>query len=340
LAFTLNDLASPYWQTGQLSRALEVRQEARELWRDLGNLPMLVDNLSRTVMVHLLAGEYDRAIAVADEAYAVSESIDQVWGQANSRLWIGYVYLERGEPGKAIEVMEEAVRLGQQVQFVPALIFTQADLGWVYGMLGAPQRGIELVAAAAATARQDYRSFLPWPMALLARLHVRGGDLEAAADAVQVCYGDVDLADMLYLTPVWVSLADAELALARDDPARAIEVIDRLLAHMRNHHWQAFVSDALHAKGQALLAEGRPEAAHTVLEEARDAAEALGSRRSLWRILAALGQIAAAEGNTHEAARLRDEAAQIVKSIADHLDIPELRASFLAQPHVQQVVAD
>ena len=70
--------------------------------------------------------------------------------------------------------------------------------------------------------------------------------------------------------------------------------------------------------------------------EARAEAEAIGSRRMLWQILFALSRL---ETDPTEAERLRQQAREIAKYIADHTP-PDLRASFLALPAVQAVLTD
>jgi hypothetical protein len=99
-----------------------------------------------------------------------------------------------------------------------------------------------------------------------------------------------------------------------------------------------FVPDLLHLKARALLALERADAAYACLDEARALAEALGSRRSLWPVLAALSRLEAARGNPTAAADLRRQAAEIVAYIAEHAGRPELRAAFLGLPEVRAVV--
>jgi len=83
------------------------------------------------------------------------------------------------------------------------------------------------------------------------------------------------------------------------------------------------------------LALGREEAALESLLEARSIAEAIGSRRMLWRVLFALSEL---EADLTEAERLRQQARQIVEYIADHIDEVKLRQLFLNLPDVRAVL--
>ena len=60
---------------------------------------MLADNLAGAASLHVLAGEYDRALALSDEALRVSQSIGNLWNQSYSLYMIDLVYMERGEMG-------------------------------------------------------------------------------------------------------------------------------------------------------------------------------------------------------------------------------------------------
>jgi hypothetical protein len=68
-------------------------------------------------------------------------------------------------------------------------------------------------------------------------------------------------------------------------------------------------------------------------------AEALGSRRILWRLLADLSEMEREAGHPAEADALAKRAAQVVSYIAEHISAPDLRQSFLSQPSVARVLA-
>ncbi|MFQ5593143.1 MAG: hypothetical protein ACE5HA_03240 [Anaerolineae bacterium] len=76
------------------------------------------------------------------------------------------------------------------------------------------------------------------------------------------------------------------------------------------------------------------------MAEARAEAEAMGARRMLWQILAALAEIEGQRGRMAEAENLRAQAREVIAFIADHTGTSELRASFLAQPEVHAVLEE
>ena len=338
LAFTLNDIHYAYVSLAESERGWAALSEARELWRELGNLPMLADSTSNTAFEYYCKGQYDRAIAVSDEAFGITHSINNLFGQATSRFMIGPVYADRGEIDKAIAVMEEDIGYGQPFGHPGAMIVVHADLGWLYGTLGAMERGLELVRRAMANAERIYPLWRPGAMAALARLHLRNGDLAAAAPLVQESSRDLRVESIQLFSNIWVALADGELAMARQEYARAATLMDDVLAYIHRAIRRPFLPEALYLKGQALRAQGHTEAACEALNAARAEAEALGSRRNLWPILAALSEIEAGRGNTAEARSLRQRAAEPITFIADHIGDAALRATFLALPDVRAVI--
>jgi tetratricopeptide (TPR) repeat protein len=340
LAFCLNDLSYAYMATDEWRRAEAAAAEARDLWRELGNQPMLADCLGNSVIAHIRAGRFDQAIADADEARRISRSIGNVWGQASSGLFIGPVYLERGQVDQAIQTLEETIPLGEQVGHATAYTMTRADLGWVYASLGQVQRGIELARLAQTRAANLQLSLLRMhPNVVLARLHVLEGDLDAAEAALRQGYGELRPEGIQAFEMIILPIADAELALARHDAARAVMVINCVLVHLHRTQAYGFIAETHYLKGKALLALSQPDRAYQVLSEARAEAEATGSRRMLWPILTALSKIESLRNHHVEAHALRRQAREIVDYIAGHTPA-QWRASFLDLPDVRDVMRD
>jgi hypothetical protein len=140
--------------------------------------------------------------------------------------------------------------------------------------------------------------------------------------------------DVWPLTFVRAVAAEGRLMLHQRDYERCVAVTDELTARLARHGMRIFLSEALWLRGEALLGLGQEEAARDALSQARAEAEAIGSRRTLWRILHALSRI---EEDPTEAERLRQAAREIVRYIVAHIDEVDLRASFLSLPDVRAV---
>jgi tetratricopeptide (TPR) repeat protein len=332
VASTLNDLFRPYASIGQYEHAWAVVDEAREFWRETGNDPMLADNLSRSARILVALGEFDRALTLSDQARQISHRIGNLWGQSFCRMFVSYVYLERGEMATGIETMKECIQLGDESGFMMPQVATRADLGWIYGTLGAVDHGLQLALEGQQRAEQRLPAFRTWALACLARLYVMNGQLIEAETMITEGYATFT-EDFAQHAPFEMALAEAELAIARQDYARAIDVIDRLLARIDKYKIRTFRSDVLYLKGRALLQLDRLADARSVLQAARVEAEALGSRRMLWQILIALSEIEIEQRETWRA-----QAREIVTFIADHCPA-DLRSSFLNLPDVQTLRA-
>jgi class 3 adenylate cyclase/tetratricopeptide (TPR) repeat protein len=334
IAQTLNGLGSfCYLYSGRIDQAKAALREASDLWRDLGNLPMLADSLSSASVAHYYAGEYERAIALAREALQISESINNSWGQSYSKWMVGGAFWERGEPSRAIGVMEESIRLSQLANFVVPQAYTRADLAAVYGDLGAVRLGLETAELALSISETQMPVLRAHTLGILAHLNILDGNLTEAEAAIDAGYKEPSReAWSVYFVPV--PLADAELAIKKGDYERAMAVTNALLSSLREYGMRSQIPYVLYMQGQALLGLGEDEAARQRLLESCSEAQAIGSRRTLWHALSALSRLAA---DQREAQQLRREARQVVDYIADHIDQADLRRSFLNRPDVQVV---
>jgi tetratricopeptide (TPR) repeat protein len=331
LAQALNDLGMLHLTVLHLEQAKLALHEAGSLWSELDNLPMLTDSLSMTCSAHVFAGEYEQAIALSDEAYQISAAHNNLWGQSFSRVTVCWAYWELGQPNQAMTMANESVRLGKLAGFIASQVIGGGNQAAIYGNLGALEQGLEMARQAVTVAETHFPHFRCHPLGILTQLHLLAGNLaEAEAVAEQGKkdpYGDAH--------PAWnmrINLAEVELALKQGDYERTIAVADDWLPRLRQNNLGGFTPAMLHLKSQALLALGRVEAAREGLLEARDIAEATGSRATLWPILFTLSRL---EPNPTEAQRLHRQARDIVETIANRIGATDLQASFLNLPNVR-----
>jgi tetratricopeptide (TPR) repeat protein len=332
IAQTLTDLGRFwYMHGGRIDQARAALHEASEIWRDLGNLPMLADSLGSAAASHCFFGEYERAIAVSGEALQISESINNSWGQSFSQWIVGRAFWERGESSRAIAIMQESIRLGELAKFVVPQAYTRADLAALYGDLGAVKLGMETARLALSFAETHIPPIRTHCLGVMAKLHLLEGNVTDAEVAVRAAH-NVPAQDVWPDHFVPVPLADGELALKQGDYKRAMKVTDELLSQLREFGMRSYYPYVLYLQGQASLGLGREENARQRFLESRSEAEAIGSRRTQWRVLLALSQI---EPDPAEAERLRSKARQVVDTIAEHIDQDDLRHSFLGRPDVR-----
>lgn len=333
-AYILNDIHSIYYQTGHPKRAWASLEEAQQLWRELGSLNMLADSLASAAVLHIFAGEFDRALALSQEALRISQSIGNLWNQSYSWYMIDLVYLERGEFGRAMEVALECLRLAEQAGFTAGQFEAHIGLAMLSLEVGAYPLGIEQAKLALPLAEELLPTFRPAVEALLAHLHALEGDMGEAEAALEKGLSALEKANPE--SALFVAWFVVQLAVQKQDWERVLQVAEQALSELARLGAQLFSADLLHAEGIALRGQGQLGEAQAKLVEARAAAEAIGSRRMLWRILATLSRLEAAQGQLNQAEALRRQAQGIVEYIADHCP-PDLRESFLALPDVREV---
>jgi tetratricopeptide (TPR) repeat protein len=329
-AYILSDIWYVYANAGQWERAKASLQEAAVLARELQNYPMLAENLHRIMASELPLGNFESAIRHSDEAFQLSCASGNVDGQANSLAMVGIAYGELGQVDEAMRAMQEAMTLGAPTQNVTSQGGAQAELGWLYGWLGEVERGIATAQRARAFTEKVFPFIAPWPLAILAQLHIQKGEL-AAAEKILNALGHYQKQKLNigFIAAAWSRLAIAagELMFAKGDDAQTIALMDEFVADMRADGVRLFQADALHLKSRALLRQGRTAEAYATLQEARAVAEAITSRRSLWQILAALSHLEQQRGNVNEAQALRQQAREVSAFIAGHCP-PEWREMF------------
>jgi tetratricopeptide (TPR) repeat protein len=340
-AFILFDLWYAYGGLGDWNRAIEPLLEARELWRELDNLPLLAETHTRLHYSALFLGDYEQSLAYAQEANRLSRLSNNLESQAISLSAVGHIYLDRGELQRGLNLMREALAFGEQAQVVTALGGTRAELGWAYGWLGDPARGIALAEAADEWIAAHIPNVRGWALGPLARLLIRTNELERAGAILdELGSYRAQMRRLGFVVSIWVTagLAQIELALARNRPDEALAVAEALRADLQQRRLRFLLPDVVLLQAEALLALGRTEQAGRTLRTAERTARELNARRVLWVILDRLGEVEQRRGNA-AAEEYRDQAWEIVQSLAGSLDEPELRATFLGRPDVARLAA-
>ncbi len=339
MAYSLHDLFVAYAYLGDMEKARAVRLESGEIWRELDNKPMLAESRSGLAVLEFLLGEFDQAIRFGQEGFEISRSIANLGGQGFSGYTLGLIYLERGEFTQAIKSLGDAIPITQSGGLEGNGISPYAILGFIHVYLGDVKRGLDLMHTSLGRASAQLPFQRMWLYALLTRIELLAGNLEAAQAAFRegpVVPSLENFARMFPPAAPLLYLSAGDLALAQKEYATALELIDPLLDRMLQIKMRAFVPEALYLKGQALLGQGKTDRALEAWREARAEAEAMGSRRMLWQILAASSKIEAQCGNEAQAAELRSRALEIIGYIAEHSP-PEMRDSFLELPSVRNL---
>ena len=339
MAFTLNDLWRPYFAIGGVGTSLARLEEARALWRELGNLPMLSENLASSASVTRLAGNDRDALALAEEAHGIAQDIGNLWGRAYGLMNIYGIYLDRGELGKAMATMRECIAVAEPAGFIPPQVSTRADLASVHAYLGDLDGAHELLRVALDLARENQQIALPWVMCTESELNLLAGELDQAEAAVGRSQVEQLPEPLRTAGSIRVALVRGRIALARGEQLRAVEIADAILDRLRRREIRHLAANALLLKGRSLASAGKADEAKRVLGEARSESERSEYRLVLWEILRELSEIVDVHGNAEAARELRGEARRLVERIAESVDEEQLRSSFLDRPDVRLVLS-
>ena len=340
VAFTLNDVCRAYMANGDFATAADRLADARVLWEELDNRPMLGENLTVGSSMHLFHGNFSAALADARQAAEISASIENAWGESHALITVYRGQVELGQLGAAIDTIQRCMELGERGGFAYAGIATRADLSRLLTYLGDADRALPLADASLAIALER----VP-PAASLA--HVARADALIAVGRHAEAHEPLDEVDLMMLPEpdrtflmVTSRTIRSRLALTDDDVVGAEAIARGLVEDLRAKGVMVLEAEALLALSRAHVAADRlPEARDDVAESIAKA-ERLGERRVLWEALAVSADVHARIGDATTAGDLRRRARALVEEIASGLSDADLRRRFLSRDDVIALEAD
>lgn len=339
MAYVINDLAWVYLGLDRVDDMNTTLEQARQLWRQLDNKPMLADNLGASASQKYLFGDFQQSLEMAEESYQISQSINNFWNLANSQWAMAHIYMEYGQFGRAIELLESAIKLSDEAGWVFGQVTSRADLGIVYGMLGDTERGLEVARSTYVKAKGLPSDIRLYALGAMAQLSVFAGDVAQAETILAESAELIDPDNNSNFGLIWIKLAEAQVRRVQANYQAAVAIVDQFVELLDKLKFQSFKPDGLLIKGQALAADNQIDAARDTLTQARTLAETLGSRYKLMKILVALVQLETQQGHLTTADNLRQEASLIAHDIAVHTPT-DLRPFFLNIPQVKNILTN
>ena len=331
VAAILNDIADVFADSGRFDEGNAALEEARTLWRDLGNQPMLADNLSNTGVWRIMQGDFQGAIVCFDEAHEISTRIKNVWGQGYSRSVRGIAYWQLGRYDQTIEDFTIGSALSDEAGFLIGQVLPRIQLAFVYLELGCPHLGLEVMQRLSHSIATPVPQFTPSLSVVLAAFQEING--LAAAAGFRGSPDDVDPMQGFWVFN-FASLSWIVRFLHTGRLEEAVAMCARHIDVMQGYNIVAFQTDARLFASRALVQLGQLTEAREQLSTARALAEGVGQRRILWQVLPLLADLTP---DTSAAEALRAEAAAIMADVRDQLPTEELRAGFLALPDVRRI---
>jgi tetratricopeptide (TPR) repeat protein len=336
LAYLLNDLSDIYGTVGRIKDAWGVLDEAQTRWRAIGNEPMLADTLSNTAMWYQLSGRIRAARESAEEAYAITTRIHNIWGQAYSLAMHGIVIFQLGEIGPAIEELMLATEKAREAHFIGGQVICRSYLAMIYSYLDNHDEAERVALPGVDLAREQLPQFAAMPISRLAIARIFQGNLEGAASLLDDPL--TSLEKQQFFVENDVKLARCEFALARGDLDQAIAIAREATQRLGELGYDAWLPEMKACQARAHIVKSESPEARRLLSEAVVAARAMDLKAACWRYLALWAALEDREGHEEAAADLYRQAQQEIDSLLPHLQPDSLRHLFLDQPLVRDVM--
>jgi predicted ATPase/DNA-binding SARP family transcriptional activator len=331
---SLHALATLEAALGKQEESLSHAQEARTLYAALGNRVREVGCLCVIARTSIDGGHLQQGIDAARAALAMSEAMEDSWGQINAAAQLVPGLLDRGAYGEAFVVGQRAVALARALEITPLLVIILAEWGKVCRAYLTP----EVAQAAHSEALAHCEGFMPphyvgWIAGELCADCVVAGQWQQAYTYALKAAAARDPTILFWGTARWYEIA-ALLWGGSADQAR--EEVRRFGEVMNNNGRSAL----RYLRSLALLAQfqGEIDAAIAHLQEAARVAEEVGLPGELWSICVELGEIYQKQGDESRADHIFARAAEIIHSLADTIEDQQQRTTFLSAPVVKRVL--
>jgi tetratricopeptide (TPR) repeat protein len=264
----------------------------------------------------------------AEAALAIARETGWRSAEAFALFVLAMCQGSRGDFTHALESAQRAFEVAQEIGHRQWMTSTRGALGAINADLHALADARQHLEQGLALARQ-IGSWL-WMRTLsgfLGSVLIRQNDLERAQRVLDAVPAPDDPPQTLSQRQVYC--ARVELALARGEPVRALELLDQLIAtaaHAKPDGSNIIGVSML--RGQALAALGNFADGEAALLAARAIADEQGALPLLWRIDAALGALYRAQGDAPKAANAFAAARAVVDALARGIADESLRKIF------------
>lgn len=338
-AETLDLLGIATEVTGDNVRASGYFAQAIPLWRELDDRMGLASSLtefaslgemhmsSTLVPAPLTFSEIETHLQDAIQiARAIGWRAQEVYAQALWSLALGY----HGDYARALELARTSLRAVEEIEHQQWLCFVHILHGWLYlDLLVLDEAQTQLERALSRAHQIRSTLFVKISSDALAACLILRNELDRAQAVLDAARGESEILTRGFGERL-LSVVYADLALARNDPTQALQIVEELIATTLNRTPETVIPRLWKLRGEALTRLKRFDEAETALRGARDTAAARATRPLLWRIQLALGKLYQQQDRRKEADAEYATARRVVEEIGAGLTDAGLRETFLA----------
>lgn len=338
IAETLDLLGLAYEILGDVEQAYLNLSESVKHLRELGNQPQLVSSLTElsslgetylgnTLVIAPL--NYRDMVTMAEQARALARQIGIRSGEAYALAMLGLYHSYYGDYDRALQFAGECLQLTEDIEHVQWNCFAHNLLGWIYLDLHALDDARQESERALSLAQQIGSSiFVHCTAQALAATYLAQRELQRAEGVLHAAVGANPFDGVTYTKRIAI-LALADLALAKGDPTRALDIADELVSRAANLTDDTVIPRLWLLRGEALTQLKRFDDAERVLTAARATADARGVRPLLWQIHRALGKLYQVQDRRKDADVEYSAARSIVQALAENIADATLRETYL-----------
>jgi tetratricopeptide (TPR) repeat protein len=341
LAYVLNDLAINLLLSGQRERGQACAAEAKALFEQMNNLPMLADNLSQQAYDGYHALHFAPALAAVADCIRLSREIHNGWNLALATLVRGAVRYAQGEWGEALVDLEASRHYGEEGGLVVALALAPSLMGALLREIGDLDGAMTLHRQAHALSTQQAPFLLPALEAQLAMDAFAGGQVAEGRNWLQAMQSHPPRGA---IARAWFTLGDAAAATVAGAAysgawSNALHVVEKAQAEAEQRHLPVYEPGLEVHRARCLAMLDRQSEAVQRLNRAIATAQTVGLRPILWQAHGLLADLHHGQGRNAEATSHATAAAHAIDEIANSLAEPIHRDSFLARPSVTRYLS-
>jgi DNA-binding NarL/FixJ family response regulator len=336
LAQTLDLMGMANYLGGDLIQCTACYEQAIALFRELDDRPGLASSLASLTISHSSyqsdtmispAGPAE-AVPAGEAALKIAREIGSRAAEAYAQFTLGFCLGAQGEYGRALQSARASLEIAEEIEHRQWVTAAHNVLGALYlDMLALPEAREHLEATLTLAQRTGSWHWVRHTAAFLASTLILQHELAQAEFVLNTALGSETATQTVVERLCWS--AQAELACARRDPARALQIVERLLASAANLSGGRVIPRLWKLRGEALAALGRADEAEADLLAAREAATTQGARPLLWRIHVALGKLYQARARRDEAEAEYSAARACVQALAASVSDEGLRRDYV-----------
>ena len=334
VARCLNSLAYVNARMRQWGNVAQYADEARELYAAVDNRILEADSRRMVGWSRLFSGQPQESVSVLREAYAFSQEIENVWGEAESAWRLAWALQETGQFGEAFNLAVRGANLARAVGQPTMVELAHTTLGTIERHIMALEPAREtLVEVVRGVQDRGTAGYADWAMGELCAVCALSAEWgEANAFAKQA----VHIRQEHGLPPVGLTGHFEIEALMRGDETLARAEVERLgdLVGGSRRLRLAWL------RCQAVLARWDRDSEQAVahLRSASELAKEIGMPAERWPVLHELGDLFHHQGDHGGARLVWDLAGEIIASLAQTIDEEDARQRFLDAAPVRSVL--